>query len=469
MPAARSYVIDPASEASAHPLPLNASELLDFAISHFRSRTAIEMSGTRVSYGQLGRRIRCLAQGLLDSGIRAGDRVAIVLPMSIEAVVAFHAVLRIGAIAVQHSDREPMMRLSREFADYTPVAVIIAEYRLNALAGLDQHARPKTVITVQAPELPKAAPRRLTLTGALAEIAKAGGKGVMRVASPSKSPAQLPLTFCTRTRFKDLLGSAPLPDDYPYPSPRDLAAIVYEGHTRASSLGAMLTHDNLTALAHQSLEYLETAPAGTETGYALWPLHSVIGIADTLTTSLFYGRHTILFPRFDRAGLMRALKKHPPEVISGDTEVFRFLAEHARTTGRSLTLRLALSPVSRDHAPSFRDWARDLGWPLMVGYSGAEAGVTVYLRTAEEGREHTVGTPLPSIEVRVVDLNDRRRVVGPGTVGKLMIKGPQVFHGYWKKPDESTAVLSADGWVLTTSLASIDADGYVTLAPAPPH
>ena len=105
----------------------------------------------------------------------------------------------------------------------------------------------------------------------------------------------------------------------------------------------------------------------------------------------------------------------------------------------------------------------------MVGYSGAEAGVTVYLRTAEEGREHTVGTPLPSIEVRVVDLNDRRRVVGPGTVGKLMIKGPQVFHGYWKKPDESTAVLSADGWVLTTSLASIDADGYVTLAPAPPH
>ena len=96
MPAARSYVIDPASEASAHPLPLNASELLDFAISHFRSRTAIEMSGTRVSYGQLGRRIRCLAQGLLDSGIRAGDRVAIVLPMSIEAVVAFHAVLRIG-------------------------------------------------------------------------------------------------------------------------------------------------------------------------------------------------------------------------------------------------------------------------------------------------------------------------------------------------------------------------------------
>ena len=453
MPAARPYVVDPASEASAQSLPLNASELLDFAISHFRSRTAIEMSGTRVSYRQLGRRIRCLAQGLLDSGIRAGDRVAIVLPMSIEAVVAFHAVLRIGAIAVQHSDREPMMRLSREFADYTPVAVIIAEYRLNALAGLDQHARPKTVITVQAPELAKTAPRRLTLTGALAEIAKAGGKGVMRVASPSKSPAQLPLNFGTRTRLKDLLCSAPLPDDYPYPSPRDLAAIVYEGHTRASSLGAMLTHDNLTALAHQSLEYLDTAPAGTETGYALWPLHSVIGIADTLTTSLFYGRHTILFPRFDRAGLMRALKKHPPEVISGDTEVFRFLAEHARTTCLLYT----------------SDAADDLGWPLMVGYSGAEAGVTVCLRTAEEGREHTVGTPLPSIEVRVVDLNDRRRVVGPGTVGKLMIKGPQVFHGYWKKPDESTAVLSADGWVLTTSLASIDADGYVTLAPAPPH
>lgn len=459
----------PALRVYAPPLPDNASELLDFAIVHFHSRTAIEMNGTRMTYGLLGRRVRSLAQGLLDSGIRAGDRVAIILPMGIEAVIAFHAILRIGAIAVQHSDREPMMRLSREFADYTPVAAIIAEYRLNALAGLDAHARPKTVITVQAPELPKNAPRRLTFTGALAEIAKASGKGVMRVASPPKGPAQLPLTFGTRAKLKDLFGSPPLPDDYPYPDANDLAVLVYEGRTRAGSHGAMLTHGNLTALAHQSLEYLETAPAGTETGWALWPLHSVIGIADTLTTSLFYGRHTILFPRFDRATLVRALKKNPPSVISGDTEVFRFLAEHARTAGKAPVLRLALSPVSRDHAPSLRDWARDLGWPLVVGYDGAEAGVAVFLRTSDEGREHTVGTPLPSIEVRVVDVNDRRRVAGPGTVGRLMIKGPQVFHGYWKKPDETTAVLSADGWVMTTSLASIDAEGYVALLPSPEH
>ncbi len=459
----------PAHRMSAPRLPLNASELLDFAIAHFHSRTAIEMSGTRVSYGLLGRRVRSLAQGLLDSGIRAGDRVAIVLPMSIEAVIAFHAVLRIGAIAVQHSDREPMMRLSREFADYSPVAAIIAEYRLSALAGLDEQARPKTVITVQAPERPKATPRRLTFTGALAEIAKASGKGVMRVAAPPKAPAQLPLSFGTRAKFKDLLGSAPLPEDYPYPDPSDLAALVYEGHTRASSLGTMLTHGNLTALAHQFLEYLEVAPAGTETGYALWPLYSTIGIADTLTTSLFYGRHTILFPRFDRAALVRAFKKNPPAVVSGDTEVLRFLAEHARATGSSHTLHLALSPVGRGHAPSLRGWARDLGWPLLVGYGGAEAGVAVFLRTSEEGREHTVGTPLPSIDVRIVDVHDRGHVVGPGTVGKLMIKGPQVFHGYWNRPDETTSVLSADGWVLTPSLASIDADGYVTLAPSPEH
>ena len=108
MPAARPYVVDPASEASAQPLPLNASELLDFAISHFRSRTAIEMSGTRVTYGQLGRRIRCLAQGLLDSGIRAGDRVAIVLPMSIEAVVAFHADRKSTRLNSSHITRSRM-------------------------------------------------------------------------------------------------------------------------------------------------------------------------------------------------------------------------------------------------------------------------------------------------------------------------------------------------------------------------
>ena len=71
--------------------------------------------------------------------------------------------------------------------------------------------------------------------------------------------------------------------------------------------------------------------------------------------------------------------------------------------------------------------------------------------------------------MRIVDVHDRGHVVGPGTVGKLMIKGPQVFHGYWNRPDETSSVLSADGWVLTPSLASIDADGYVTLAPSPEH
>ena len=231
----------------------------------------------------------------------------------------------------------------------------------------------------------------------------------------------------------------------------------------------MLTHGNLTALAHQSLEYLEVTPAGSETGYALWPLHSAIGIIDTLTTSLFYGRHTILFPRFDRAALVRTVKKNPPAVVSGDTEVCRFLADHTRATGKPSALRLVLSPVSREHAPRLRDWARDLGWPLVVGFGGAEAGAAVFLRTSEEGREHTVGTPLPSVNVRIVDVHDRGHVVGPGTVGRLMIKGPQVFHGYWNRPDETTSVLSADGWVLTHSLASIDADGYVTLVPTAEH
>lgn len=464
----------PWSHYHANPRPLtmkgpdvSVPEALDQAITTFGSRTALEIGGTKVSFAQLGTRIRALAQGLLDIGIRPGDRVALIMPMSIEAVVAFHATLRIGAIAVAHSAHAPMAQLSRFFDDYQPQCAIVVENRLAALDGVDRSSAPKSVISVPRSETPHPV-TRVRLGGALTSIAKVGGRTIVRTAVGSPGPTPKAHGYhCTK--WKDILASPPLPQTAPYPDPHDLAVIMYPARGPAKPLGAMLTHGNLMAIVHQSISWLADSEPGTETSYAMWPLHSVTGIANTLTTSLIHGRHTILFPRANRTALLRALKKNPPTVVTADSSVFAMLAELARQgTTQASGIRFAFTSVEDLASNAHRDWAADIGEPIVVGYGSAESMVVSGLPVWAYGHEGSVGVPFPSTQVRVVDPEQRGRVLPRGEVGLLMVKGPQVFHGYWNKPDETSTVLSGDGWLLTQDLASIDDEGFVTLASATP-
>lgn len=441
---------------------LSIPEGIDEAVECFGTRTALTLNGKDVSFAQFGRKVRALAQGLFDSGVRPGDRVSIIVPMCIEAVVAFHAVLRIGAVAVPHSANAPMAQLSRFFDDYHPECAIVVENRIDALSGIDRESAPKSVIAVTAPEAPHEV-SRLRLTGALTSIARASGRTLVRTAVGSPGPTPVAHTFhCTK--WKDLLASPPLSADARYPDPIDLAVILYPDRGPAKPLGAMLTHGNLMALAQQSVSWLANSEPGTETSYAMWPLHTVTGIANTLTTSLLHGRHTILFPRVDRATLLKAVKKHPPTVVAADSSVFSLLAELAEAgTKQATNVRFAFTSPSDMDGEAHQVWTEALGQPVVVGYGSAEAVVVSGLPMWAPGHDRSVGVPFPSTDVRIVDPGHPGRELPVGTVGRLMVKGPQVFHGYWNKPDETSAVLSGDGWLVTNDLASIDDEGFVTL------
>lgn len=460
----------PWSHYHANPLPLCTSgpdvsvpEALTEAIEGFSSRTALELGTKTVTFAQLGHRILALAQGLLDLGVRPGDRVAIVLPLGIEAAISFHAVLRIGAIAVPHSANAPMVQLARFFDDYRPECAIVGENRIDALGGIDQHAAPKSVISVPRSEPPKEV-ARVSLGGALTSIARASGRTLARSGSGNTGPIPKAHAFhCTK--WKDIMASPALSGTARYPDPIDLAVILYPDRGPATPFGAMLTHGNLMALAQQSISWLTDSKPGTEVSYAMWPFHTVTGIANTLTTGLLHGRHTILFPRVTRAGLVKALKKNPPTVVAADLSVFKLLAELAEAgTKQATNVRFAFTSPEDMGGKAHQVWARSLGQPVVVGYGSAEAAVVSGLPMWAPGHDGSVGVPFPSTSIRIVDPHNTGRILPQGETGLLMVKGPQVFHGYWNRPDDTSAVLSGDGWLLTKDLASIDAEGFVTLA-----
>lgn len=440
--------------------------------SRFPTRVALDFRGKELTYAQLERRIRAAAQGLLDRGVRPGDRVSLVLPMSIDAVIAFHAVLRIGAIAVQHSGNTPAAQLSVFFDDYEPVAAIVCESRIDALSRIPSDALPLSVIAVQRQSSPRQLPK-FSLSGTVS--------GVRRVAG--STTRELARTFVRRTRkrsphaadgfyvakWKDVVCSAPLPITHPFPSRDALAVLLYNDQSGRNPLGAMLTHENLCAIAEQSQLWRDAGEPGTETSLAMWPLSSIAGLADTLTTSLLHGRRITLLPRFEKPALAKAVKKHPPTIIGANIDVLEYLAELA-DEGKfdPSTVKAVIIPMGKVRAEATGMWLKHLDeLPMVIGY-GLDVSCVVSAipgsigrRTPANQTDMGIGIPFPATRMRVVDPQHRGRAMANGAVGELMVKGPQVFHGYWRNSERTSEVLTGDGWARTGHLAVMDDAGFV--------
>lgn len=445
--------------------------LVDTAL-RFPTRTALDCCGKELTYAQLERRIRAAAQGLLDRGIRPGDRVSLVLPMSINAVIAFHAVLRIGAIAVQHSANTPAAQLSVLFDDYEPVAAIVCESRIEALRRIPSDALPLSVIAVQRQSRPRPLPA-ISLSRTVS--------GVRRVAG--STTRELARTFVRRTRkkspdaadgfyvakWKDVVTSAPLPVTHPYPARDAVATLLYNAHAGRNPLGVMLTHENLCAVAEQSQLWRDAGEPGTETSLAMWPLSSVAGLADTLTTSLLHGRRITLLPRFHKSAVDKAVKKHPPTIIGADVGVLAHLTELADEGKLDLNaVKVVVTPAAKVQAELTEKWLRHVDrLPMMIGY-GLSVSCVVTAIPAGIGRsapanqtEMSIGIPFPATQLRVVDPQHRGRVMASGAVGELMVKGSQVFHGYWRNSERTSETLTGDGWARTGHLAVMNDAGFV--------
>ena len=440
----------------------SVSEGLAHSATAFATRVALECGNRTLTYAQLASQVRSLAQSLLDTGVRAHDRVAIVLPMSIDAVVAFHAVVRIGAIAVMHPAHTPMAHLSKFFRDYTPECVIIAEHRVAAIGGIDAECSPKSVISVPRGEQ-RPDTSRMPLAGTIVGLAKASGRSILRTAvgDPHATPVAASVECSC---WKDALAGPQLAPETPMPQGEDLAVIAYPAAPGAHPRGAMLNHDNLMAMARQCLAWVRPSEPGTETSYATWPLHTMAALANTLTTNLVHARRTILFPHVSRASLERALKKHPPTVVAGTQPVLSLLAELA-DSGSSAAQQVQLVVTAAEHADAQlrRQWISSLGHPVVIAYLTSETGIVCALPTSEDISPLALGVPVPSTQVRIVHPENRGRILEPGSIGLLMVRGPQVFHGYWGRADDTSAVLSGDGWLLTHDLASLDSHGCLTL------
>lgn len=426
------------------------SHMFERSVLEAGSNPATEFFGRRMSYKELGEQVQRAAEGLRNLGVRAGDRVALILPNCPQHVIAFYAVLRLGAVVVEHNPLYTSRELRHQFEDHQARVVI---------------AWDKVVEHVQ--EFPK----DIQIDAIVAVNLLDAFPAVKRLALnlPVKKLRETKNSLTTRTRgtlaFKELLKASPLDPAHPYPQVQDLAVIQYTSGTTGRPKGAMLTHFNLYSNALQGEAWMHGAQERKEILYAILPMFHAFGMTLYLTFGVKKQGLLVLFPKFDPDMILDAWKKSPASVYCAVPPIYERTALAAKERGMSLaSAKYCISGAMNlpDHVVEL--WESMSGGLLVEGYGMTESSPVAMGNPFHPSRHAgTIGVPFPSTLMKVVDVDDPSREVAQGEPGELLIKGPQVFRGYWNNPEETAKTLTADGWLHTGDVVAVDEAGFATM------
>ncbi len=419
------------------------SHMLDDSVRRFGKQTALDFFGASTSYQELGRQIDRAAEGLRRLGVGPGSRVALILPNCPQHVVAFYAVLRLGAVVVEHNPLYTERELRHQFEDHGATVAVVWNNVVAKVQAFPVDLAVKTIVSV---DLTRAMPRAKRL--ALRLPVPAARKSRKALTAPVKNTIS----------WEKLLKSKPLKQGFPRPEVTDLAAIQYTSGTTGHPKGAMLTHRNLRANAEQGRAWMHGVAEGKEVMYAVLPMFHAFGMTLYLTFGVLTGSRVVLFPKFDVDLVLSAAKKIPPTIYCAVPPIYERTANEARKRGVSLSsVRFAISGAMNLPQATVDLWEDTAGGLLVEGYGMTETSpVAMGNPFASTRRNGTIGVPFPSTEMRVVDPDNPSRDVEPGQPGELLIRGPQVFQGYWGKPEETAAVLLDGGWVRTGDIVTVD-------------
>ncbi|RFA12737.1 long-chain fatty acid--CoA ligase [Subtercola boreus] len=441
------------AEGVPHEIDLPTGSLVDLieaSVKRFAKKPALVFFGAETSYRELGNQIDRAAEGLRRLGVGKGDRVALVLPNCPQHIAAFYAVLRLGAIVIEHNPLYTPRELRHQFEDHGATVVIAWDKVVDTIQKMPDDVAFEHIVSVD-------------LTHAMPLHTRIALRLPLKKARDARSALHAKVR---RTiDWESLLESRRIRKSHPRPGVDDIALLQYTSGTTGTPKGAMLTHFNLHANALQGRAWLPGLEEGREVVYGVLPMFHAYGLTLCLTFAMSAGARLVLLPRFDVDLVLDAAKKHPPTFLPAVPPIYKRLAEAAEMRGTDLSgIRFAISGAMNLPTPTVELWERVTGGLLVEGYGLTETSpVALGNPVGPSRRAGTIGVPFPSTDVKVVDPDDVTSERPTGEPGELLIRGPQVFQGYWQKPDQTREVLLDDGWFRTGDIVSIDADGFVTV------
>ncbi|MER9068978.1 malonyl-CoA synthase [Mesorhizobium sp. M0902] len=367
--------------------------------------------GRSISYGEMLARSAQLAHVLSQLGVEAGDRVAVQVEKSPEAIFLYLACLRAGAIFLPLNTAYTLTELDYFFRDAEPRLIVCDPAR----------------------------------AGEIGPLAQASGAAVATLGSKGEGS----LTYRASEAAVDFHDVARGPDD--------LAAILYTSGTTGRSKGAMLSHENLASNARVLVDLWRFTAADVLI-HAL-PVFHTHGLFVATNVVLMAGASMLFETKFDPARIVSLLPR--ATVLMGvPTFYVRLLQQDGLNRQAAKNIRLFISGSAPLLAETHRAWRERTGHAILERYGMTETNMNTSNPYEEERRAGTVGFPLPGVSLRIAD-PDVGETLARGEVGMIEVKGPNVFCGYWRMPEKTRAEFRDDGFFITGDLGLIDADGYV--------
>lgn len=419
--------------------------VLERSFDRYAERTAATCTGEALTYAELDELSSSFAAHLQQAGMVKGERLALMLPNGLPFIVAMTAAVRIGVVVVAVNPLYTAREVEHQLQDSGTKCVVVSEHLVPTLSQILPNTSIEHVVTAPVSGL---------------------GLGSIRFASTQDTvPGDQTTSEHSPDRHTTFAGAIEIGSiharRYVRIEPEDIALLQYTGGTTGTAKGAILTHRSLRASLAQNIGWagfaLETPEASIITPLPLYHIYPQA----VSWTALALGANNRLIPDPRNTGAVIAeLKRQPFEVFLAVNTLFNSLSGAAELKSIDFSrTRLVIGSGAPVQAAVAQRWVDSGAPPITEIYGLTEMSPIVSFNLP--GQSGTIGMPVPSTDVLVAD--DKGQPVPRGEAGELLVKGPQMFSGYWNRKSETRSAFTADGWFRTGDVVRMGEDGYMSL------
>ncbi len=428
----------------------SVNDLFDKVTEKYPKRSAIIFYGNKLSYAELREKVDRFATALADLGVKKGDRVALLLLNCPEHVIAFYAVLKLGAAVTAVSPVYVSSEIRHQLEDSQVDTIICQDFLYQSVE--------KTGLTFKNIIL-------ADITASLPKFKKLLGKSILRgvyqkMAPPNRSQ------FDTEgfLDFHELLSQyPPNPPQVKIDAERDMVTLPYTGGTTGKPKGVMITHRNVVANLTQFRAFLYMLDEGKEVWIAYMPFYHAAGQAVALLFGVLQAYTLVIITTPDVDDILNSIVRYQPNAFFAAPTLYEMLKDHKKTDQvHWAAMKLIMSGADALREKTARDWKERSGADIYEGFGQTECVVLTHETPYGNVKVGSVGVPVSSTYAAIVDpFEDELTPVGE--IGELVISGPQVTPGYWQNENatrDCEALINDRRWWRTGDLGRMEEDGF---------
>ena len=423
-------------------------ELLHKASAAYGSRPAYEQMGRRITFAQLDELTRDFAAWLQAAGMVKGDRIAIMLPNTLQYPIALFGALRAGLIVVNTNPLYTGRELQHQLEDSGATVIVVLENFAHVVQEVSPHTRLKKVLVTAAGDFLG------FLKGSIVNyVVRHRRKQVPAWSIPGAMDFRSAVRAGRQLSFNPVdVGS------------EDIAFLQYTGGTTGVAKGAMLTHGNVSSNLLQAEAWL-AGRFSREPGVLITaiPLYHVFALTANCLLFVHLGwKNVLIINARDFPALVKEMKKQPFAFFTGVNTLFNALLNTPGFASIDFShLQVTLGGGMAVQESVAKRWKEVTGKVLTQAWGLTETSPAATINPTGEEFNGSIGLPIPSSEIAIK--GDEGQDLPLGQTGEICVRGPHVMRGYWNRPEETAKVMLPGGWLRTGDVGYMDERGYVFL------